>query len=162
MSWYEGMSCAICETALLDKARRGRPLLRAATGATVEPDGLDPAEIEALLHTHRPVCWDCNLDRAFAAPANARVASAPTAARNARPWWEGRICAVCDKPIARLRFWHDKPRLIAVGRPPKDVRSVRPEEVERALESSRLVCTGCYYHRHGEALAAARGPRSST
>jgi hypothetical protein len=162
MHWYEGRSCSICRAPLQEKARRGRPLLRAATGTTVEPEGLSPDEIEALFHTHRAVCWDCNLDQAFAAPARAPVTPAPPAARNGRPWWEGRTCVVCVKPVGRLRFWHDKPRLVSRTGTSRDVRSVPADEVERALESSSLVCPGCYYHRHGEALTAARSPRSST
>jgi hypothetical protein len=89
------------------------------------------------------------------------VASSPLRAGEERiigmAWYEGRPCAVCEKPIGRRFFWQDKPRLVDASGNAKDAAYLTEEEANRLAPHFVLACPSCYFGRFGDAkLAAAK------
>lgn len=153
MSWYEGLTCSACGKALDATRRQGRPLLRSASGATVEPHRFSAEDVAALRDTHVPICWACNLAAAFQPVENGGSAAAPAARRDPN-WWVGFPCDVCATPLKRGWFWQERPRVVD-----QDVRSCDVRTVERAScegPSKRYVvtCTDCYYNAYGRVKAS--------
>ncbi len=79
-----------------------------------------------------------------------------------RPWWETRSCSVCRQVIGRLRFWQEKPRLLAGTGDSRDVRYLKVTDVQPLLADHLLVCGECYFNRYGDSLAAAQRRRTIT
>jgi hypothetical protein len=73
MNWHEGKFCATCGK-LFGKIRwcTNKPALITPDGTTMETRCLSSDTISELLATHKPVCWYCHVDRAFA-----RTSAAP-------------------------------------------------------------------------------------
>jgi len=60
--WYEGKRCALCGSDV-DAAHwyAHEPALLDANGQTLEWRQIPALDLEGVLETHRPVCWNCHI-----------------------------------------------------------------------------------------------------
>jgi hypothetical protein len=63
--WYEGKECARCGKRFGRIRWGNKPLLLAPDGTAIESGPLRAERIAELLTTHKPICWECSLSRAF-------------------------------------------------------------------------------------------------
>ena len=151
MNWYDGLDCSACGKSLEATRRQGRPLLRNANGATVEPHKLPSDELVALRRTHTPICWACNLEAAFK-PADASAANG--AGRPNTLWWVGFPCDVCAKSLTKGWFWQERPRVVDRDARSYDIRSASREACEGPAKRYVVACTDCYHHAYGRVKGA--------
>lgn len=155
MNWYDELECSRCGKPLAATRRQGRPLLRAAAGATVEPHRQAPEAIAALRQTHVPICWACNLEAAF----GDGPATSNGAAPKARPdenWWVGVPCDICTVPLRRGWFWQERPRAIGPAKGSFDVRSTDLASCSGPTRRYVIACTDCYHHHYHKVMEAVR------
>jgi hypothetical protein len=151
MNWYDELDCSRCGKPLKATRHQGRPLLRSAAGATVEPHRRSEAEIATLRETHLPVCWGCNLESAFQ-PAPGKAA--PPAKK--LDWWVGTPCDACGTPLRRNRFWQERPRAVDENLGSFDVRSVDPHDCSDPAKRYVVACVDCYYNHYDRVSRTAR------
>lgn len=155
MNWYDGLSCSACGKPLAVTRHQGRPLLRDAAGATVEPHRFGADEIAALRATHLPVCWACNLEAAFRGSDGAGKSGAPRA-RPDENWWVGFPCDVCGTPLRRGWFWQERPRAVGRGSESIDIRSTDLASCSGEGKRFVVACTDCYHHHYDRVTKAVR------
>ena len=66
MRWYEFKSCHYCgkpfpQIQLLDH----KPALQSPEGRLLEWGEVDIVELQTVMNTYTPVCWDCNIAQSF-------------------------------------------------------------------------------------------------
>jgi hypothetical protein len=155
MNWYDDLACSMCGKSLAATRHQGRPLLRDAAGATVEPHRHTALQVAALRETHVPVCWACNLDTAFRGSGAPAKASAPKPPPDAS-WWEGFPCDVCGKPLRRGWFWQERPRAVGRDSGSIDVRATDLASCSGAGKRFVVSCTDCYRNHYDRVTKAVR------
>jgi hypothetical protein len=64
--WYEGKSCALCETPLDSLDHWGHQLaLMSPEGETMEWGEVRPEMLPSVLASYRPLCWNCHISETF-------------------------------------------------------------------------------------------------
>lgn len=66
--WYEGARCALCGADVGEiRWSEHRPALLGPDRQTLEWEEISPESLPALLSTHLPICWNCNMAERFRA-----------------------------------------------------------------------------------------------
>lgn len=65
-AWYRDKRCVYCSRVIREITwHEAMPALRAPDGALREWKGIAATEVPAILETHDPVCWNCNVVEGF-------------------------------------------------------------------------------------------------
>lgn len=59
-------------------------------------------------------------------------------------WYENQPCLVCKKPIGKLHFWSDKPKLVDRKGDSVDWKKKSDTEIATLLKDHSTVCYNCY------------------
>jgi hypothetical protein len=77
-NWYRGASCALCGMQIVTPHLfEHRPGLRSPEGRTLFWDEIASKDLEAVLETHQPVCFDCLIAESFREKYPERVVDDP-------------------------------------------------------------------------------------
>ena len=59
-------------------------------------------------------------------------------------WYEGKSCAICRKPIGKLRHLDHAPGLLGPDHKTVEWRELRPEQLPEVFSTHRPVCWNCH------------------